>query len=209
MTDVDRDALVDTALELFASRGYQATTRADIASASDVEPGVLAAVFPNHESFIFAVVDAMFAAVFDELAKTSQAEDLVEGLRAAHESVVGRIISGEGPVPLMRMYRMGRVIASNPAVAQAVSVHRKRVLAQGLADQRGVGQDDPQIVKAVMLWSAIMAATHAASIHDQDEPDPLAMDLTTQRLDRTYHLVRRVQPPDLRGGDSTPSGPTE
>jgi hypothetical protein len=39
-----------------------------------------------------------------------------------------------------------------------------------------------------------MASTHAAAVHDQDEPDPFATDLTTQRLDWTYHLVRRVEP---------------
>jgi AcrR family transcriptional regulator len=194
MTEVDRDAIVDTALELFVANGYGSTTLADIASVLGLAPGVIAAEFPDKESFILAVVDAMFAAVFEELAKAPQTEDLVEGLRAAHQSAVGRIIAGEGPVPLLRMHRMGRVIATNQAVAQAVSAHRKRVLAHGLADQRGVAQDDPQIAKAVTVWSAIMASTHAAAVHDQDEPDPFATDLTTRRLDRTYHLVRRVDP---------------
>jgi AcrR family transcriptional regulator len=194
MTEVDRDAIVDTALELFVANGYGSTTLADIASVRGLQPGEITAEFPDKQSFILAVVDAMFAAVFDELAKAPQTQDLVEGLLAAHQSAVGRIIAGEGPVPLLRMHRMGRVIATNPAVAQAVSVHRKRVLAHGLADLRGIAQDDPQIAKAVTVWSAIMASTHAAAVHDQDEPDPFATDLTTRRLDRTYHLVRRVEP---------------
>jgi AcrR family transcriptional regulator len=194
MTEVDRDAIVDTALELFVANGYGSTTLADIASVLGLQPGVITAEFPDKQSFILAVVDEMFAAVFDELAKASQTQDLVEGLLAAHQSAVGRIIAGEGPVPLLRMHRMGRVIATNPAVAQAVSVHRKRVLAHGLADLRGIAQDDPQIAKAVTVWSAIMASTHAAAVHDQDEPDPFATHLTTRRLDRTYHLVRRVEP---------------
>jgi AcrR family transcriptional regulator len=194
MTEVDRDAIVDTALELFVANGYGSTTLADIASVHRVAPAVITAEFPDKESFILAVVDAMFGAVFEELANAPQEQDLVEGLLAAHQSAVGRIIAGEGPVPLLRMHRMGRIIATNQAVAQAVSDHRKRVLAHGLADQRGVAQDDPQIAKAVTVWSAIMASTHAAAVHDQDEPDPFATDLTTRRLDRTYHLVRRVEP---------------
>jgi AcrR family transcriptional regulator len=194
MTEVDRDAIVDAALALFVDRGYGATTLADIASATGLQPDVIVGEFPDKESFVFAVVDAMFGAVFEELAKAPQSQDLVEGLLAAHQSAVGRIIAGEGPVPLLRMHRLGRVIATNPAVAQAVSAHRKRVLAHGLADQRGLAQDDPQIAKAVTVWSAIMASTHAAAIHDHDEPDPFATDLTTRRLDRSYHLVRRVDP---------------
>ena len=194
MTEVDRDAIVDTALELFVANGYSSTALADIASAHGLAVAVITAEFPDKESLILAVVDAMFAAVFEDLAKAPPEQDLVEGLRAAHQSAVGRIIAGEGPVPLLRMHRMGRVVATNPAVAQAVSVHRKRVLTQALADLRGVGHDDPKIAKAVTVWSAIMASTHAAAVHDQDEPDPFATDLTTRRLDRTYHLVRRVDP---------------
>jgi len=194
MTEIDRDAIVETALELFVSRGYGSTSIADIASVHGLEPAVVSAEFPNKEAFVFSVVDIMFAAVFEDLAKMPQDQDLVEGLLAAHQSAVGRIIAGEGPVSLLRMHRMGRVIATNSTVAQAVSTHRKRVLARGLAGLRGLRDDDPQIVKAVTVWSAIMASTHAAAVHDTDEPDPHATDLTTRRLDRTYHLVRRVDP---------------
>jgi AcrR family transcriptional regulator len=196
MAEVDRDAIVDNALELFTNQGYNATTLADIASASDLQPDIVAAAFPAKVSFIFTVVDDMFAAVFEELAKIPQTEELVDALRAAHQNAVERIIAGEGPVPLIRMHRMGRVIATNPAVAQSVSVHRKQVLAHGLADRRGVDHDDPQIKKAVTVWSAIMASTHAAAAHDEDEPDRFATNLTIQRLNRTFNLVRGNASPD-------------
>ena len=189
MNQVDRGAIADRALELFVTQGYQPTTLADIASACDLSPEVVAAAFPTKESFVIGVVDDMFAAVFRELAN-APAEDLIGALRDAHQSAVERIIAGQGPMPLLRMHRMGRVIASNPAVAQAVSVHRKQMLARGLATHRGVGVDDPQIKKAVTVWSAIMASTHAAAAHDRDEPDPFATDLTIQRLNLTFHLIR-------------------
>ncbi|MCV7179151.1 TetR/AcrR family transcriptional regulator [Mycolicibacterium sphagni] len=192
MGEADRDVIVDTALELFINQGYNATTLDDIAAVHHLQPGLLAAEFPHNESFIFAVADAIFAGVFEELAK-AQGEDLVEDLRAAHQRTVNRVIAGYGPVPLLRMHRMGRVIATNSAVAQAVSAHRKQALTRGLANQRGVADDDPQIVKAVTVWSAIMACTHAAAVHDQDEPDDFATDLTTRRLERTFNLVRRTQ----------------
>ena len=81
MTELDRDAIVDTALELFVRQGYAATTVADIASASGIEPDALAAAFPNNESFVFAVVDDMFTAVFDELGAAPRTGDLVQTLR--------------------------------------------------------------------------------------------------------------------------------
>ena len=190
MSEVDRDAVVDTALELFITRGFHPTTLDDVARALNLASDVLSGEFPTKESFVFVVVDDMFAAVFTELANAPQAEDLIGALRDAHQSAVERIIAGQGPMPLLRMHRMGRVIASNAAVEQAVSVHRKQILARGLAAHRGVGVDDPQIKKAVTVWSAIMASTHAAAAHDRDEPDPFATDLTIQRLNLTFHLIR-------------------
>ena len=190
MTEVDRAAVVDTALELFTSRGYNSTTLDDIAAANAVQADVVAAAFPNKEAFILVVVDEMFTAIFDELEKAPEAADLVEAIRAAHQSAVEKIIAGEGPVSLIQMHRMGRVIASNPSVAQAVSAHRKQVIGRGLADRRGVDPDDPQIKKAVTVWSAIMASTHAAAAHDNDEPDSFATEFTSHRLNRTVQLIR-------------------
>ncbi|MBB3604353.1 AcrR family transcriptional regulator [Mycolicibacterium sp. BK556] len=194
MTEVDRDAIVDTALELFVVHGFYPTTLADIAAELDVAPDALAASFPDKESFVFAVVDDLFGAILADLAASPESEDLVEGLRTAHQNTVARVVAGDGPVPLHRMQRMGRVIAANPSVAQAVSVRRKQVLGCGLADQRGVGHDDPKIARAVTVWSAVMACTHAAAAHDEPDLTPQAdrfsTDNTTHRLNLTFNLVR-------------------
>jgi AcrR family transcriptional regulator len=193
MTEPDRDAIVDTALDLFIARGFYPTTLDDIAAAQGLAPDRLAAAFADKESVIFAVADDLFTAILAELAHSPE-PDLVEALRTAHQDTVARVVAGLGPVPLHRMQRMGRVIATNPAVAQAVSAHRKQVLTRGLADQRGVGHDDPQIVKAVTVWSAVMACTHAAAAADEPDLTPqadrFATDNTTQRLNLTFNLVR-------------------
>ncbi|EHB50378.1 hypothetical protein MycrhDRAFT_4804 [Mycolicibacterium rhodesiae JS60] len=67
-------------------------------------------------------------------------------------------------------------------------------LTRGLADQRGVRHDDPQIVRAVTVWSAVMACTHAAAAHDEldltAQAGRFATDNTTQRLNLTFNLVR-------------------
>ena len=47
-------------------------------------------MFPNNESFVFAVVDDMFAAVFNDLASAPPTGDLVQLLRDAHQAVLSR-----------------------------------------------------------------------------------------------------------------------
>ena len=193
MTELDRDAIVDTALELFVRQGYAATTVADIASASGIEPDALAAAFPNNESFVFAVVDDMFTAVFDELGAAPRTGDLVQTLRQVHQAVLSRTIAGAGPVPLRRMYRMGIVAIKHSVVAQLISARRKKMLGFTLAQQRGVGEDDPEIKRAVTVWSAVVTATYAAGI-DADvvgapQADLIRTDRMSGRLDRTFTQV--------------------
>jgi AcrR family transcriptional regulator len=193
MTEFDRDAIVDSALGLFISQGYSSTTLADIASAGGVEPDRLAAAFPSNESFVFAVVDDMLAAVFEELAQTTQSGDLVQALRNAHQAVLSRTVAGEGPVSLHRMQLMGMVAMNYPPVAQMISSRRKKMLTLTLARQRGVHEGDSEIKRAVTVWSAVVTATYAAGITDDVAATPDAdlhqTNRMSDRLNRTFTQV--------------------
>ena len=129
-------------------------------------------MFPNNESFVFAVVDDMFAAVFNDLASAPPTGDLVQLLRDAHQAVLSRTIASDGPVPLYRMQQMGIVAMTHPVVAQMISARRKKMLATTLAQLRGVGEDDPAVKKAVTVWSAVVTAAYAAGINDDIGPPP-------------------------------------
>lgn len=193
MTELDRDAIVDTALELFISHGYATTTLSDIAAAGGVDPDVLAFMFPDNQSFVLAVVDAMHAAVFDELATMAEAADLVHALRDAHQAVLSRTVTGDGPVSLYRMQQMGFIAMTYPVVAQIISAHRKKKLVCALAELGGVGEDDPEIKRVVTVWSAVVTATYAAGINDNvmaiPQSDWIETDRVRSRLNRTFTQV--------------------
>ena len=48
-----REQIIEAAMGLFAERGYQATTVADIAAAADIAPRTFFAYFPAKEDVVF------------------------------------------------------------------------------------------------------------------------------------------------------------
>src|SRR5262245_7826008 len=56
-----RQAIHEAAMKLFAERGFDATTIADIAEAADISPRTFFAYFPSKEEAVFPKYDAAFA----------------------------------------------------------------------------------------------------------------------------------------------------
>jgi AcrR family transcriptional regulator len=73
-------AIEDAALRLFAERGFQATTVADIAEAADIAPRTFFAYFPSKESVLFGEFDETFQSLSDHL--DARTGDLLDALRA-------------------------------------------------------------------------------------------------------------------------------
>jgi AcrR family transcriptional regulator len=73
-------AIEDAALRLFAERGFQATTVADIADAADIAPRTFFAYFPSKESVLFGDFDENFQSLSDHL--EGRTGDLLDALRA-------------------------------------------------------------------------------------------------------------------------------
>lgn len=65
-----RQALATAAMRLFAERGYEETTIADIAAAADVSPRTFFSYFPSKEDVIFAEIDDRLAEVAERLRPT-------------------------------------------------------------------------------------------------------------------------------------------
>src|SRR5256885_16781929 len=77
-----RETIARAAHELFAERGYHATTLPDIAEAADVSTRTIFAYFPSKEDIIFSDFALMKDALGQALAKRPEGQDALETERA-------------------------------------------------------------------------------------------------------------------------------
>jgi AcrR family transcriptional regulator len=140
-----REALTRTALELFAERGYDETTLAEIAEAAGVSTRTIFAYFPSKEDILFANTQAMCDALSDALAERAAGTDALTALRdfilsAAHEKTeldqkLGQLIARDATLASHKRARISQL---------------QETLSAAIADDLGVGPDDlrPQVAAA-------------------------------------------------------------
>jgi AcrR family transcriptional regulator len=132
-----RDAIARAALELFAERGYQETTLADIAEAADVSTRTIFAYFPSKEDILFCDYAAMRDALARALAERPGGQDALGTLRdfiltAVHEK-------GELEVKLERAIAGDETLHSHKRARLA---QLQELLAAAIADDLATGPDD-------------------------------------------------------------------
>jgi AcrR family transcriptional regulator len=140
-----RDALTRAALELFAERGYDETTLAEIADAAGVSTRTIFAYFPSKEDILFSTMQTMRDALVLALAQRPAGTDALAALRefilsTAHEKTeldhkLGQLVAGDATLASHKRARMAEL---------------QEVLAVAIADDLDVGADDlrPQVAAA-------------------------------------------------------------
>jgi AcrR family transcriptional regulator len=166
-----RQAIHDAAMRLFAERGFEATTIADIAEAADIAPRTFFAYFPSKEEAVFPKYDTAHAE-FDRILRERPAgTTALEALRtwvekAAHEYI---------PAP-DRMLLEAKLKRESPAVA-ACDLRHTREFERRLAEAVGEDLGEPADALRPRLVAAAATAALTASSDSADsllERDPQA-----------------------------------
>ena len=76
-----REQIIEAARGLFAERGYQATTIADIAAAAEVAPRTFFSYFPSKEAVVFHDLDSNLDGLADALRNRLPGETAFDALR--------------------------------------------------------------------------------------------------------------------------------
>jgi AcrR family transcriptional regulator len=169
--DRTKAAILDAAIDLFESRGYDETTIADIAAAAGIAPRTFFSYFASKDELVFdgaeSQVDAAAAAIAQRRPGDSTTEVLLRGL-------TGVIDGGHDYLDRHNELRF-RLIQSVPAVrgrALQIQVDAQREIARRLHD--AYSEELDHITAGAMVGAYVGAVTGAIqAMHDTGAPaDP-------------------------------------
>jgi AcrR family transcriptional regulator len=149
-----RDTIIKVAMDLFAERGYEQTTIAEIAEAAEVSPRTIFAYFPSKEDIVFCD----FPQVQERLAKALR--ERPEGATAL-DALRDFIAASMSPDPTDALRK--RILASDETLRRnkrARFAPFEQLMVEAIAEDLHAGPDDirPQMVAAA-LTAAFSAVT--------------------------------------------------
>jgi AcrR family transcriptional regulator len=153
-----REAIHRAAMRLFAERGFEATTIADIAAAADISPRTFFSYFATKEEAVFPKFEMAFAE-FDRA--MSERPDGTTALAALREWIVQAAQQYMGDVDVARLEAQLR--RESPAVAACDLQHMRRFerrLAEAVGEDFG---EPPDALRPRLVAAAAMAALQASS----------------------------------------------
>jgi AcrR family transcriptional regulator len=142
-----RETIARAARELFAERGYHATTLPDIAEAADVSTRTIFAYFPSKEDILFADFPLMKDALEQALAERPEGEEALETVR----TFLVRTLGAQKKTDVDE--RIGNCIHNDETLRthlRARIAQLEEVIAPAIAKDIGASDDDirPKLVAA-------------------------------------------------------------
>ncbi|GAA2616243.1 TetR family transcriptional regulator [Actinomadura fulvescens] len=194
-----RRTIASEALRLFAERGYEETTIADIAAAADVSPRTFFSYFPSKEDVVFAEVDDRLAEVADRLTQRPPGEPPMETIRRSIVDIMEALVTEHGAYGAVQV----QLILERPGL-RACALQRmtdtQQELQQRLHDLcPGISEIDAVAVSGIAIGGMQSVIVHCR----RHGYSPEAM---RHALDRTFALVEQGVSMAFAASMSSPSG---
>jgi AcrR family transcriptional regulator len=187
-----RHAIAQAALELFADRGYPATTMSAVAERANVSLRTVAVHFPTKPDLVLADEEALIEEIVEHVETREAGVSTLDAMHAFVEQFARDAIAALSDQPgehadLRELRR--QVIASNEELSTRASGLASRIepaLIAGLARDMGVAADSngPRIVAAAT--SGVFAMLERLDF--SSERDPLR--LVVAALDESFRFLR-------------------
>jgi AcrR family transcriptional regulator len=174
-----REQIVEAAFKLFAERGFQATTVAEIAAAADIAPRTFFAYFPSKEAVVFHDFDGLFASLKETIEGRPEAETAIDALRRWLDDSLP-LHHDEGEEAEVRK----RMCIDEPSLSahqQHLLSKLEDILRDGVARDLG---DSPDGLRPKLVAAAAVAALQAIDSERHDKAESMAL------LDETLIFLR-------------------
>jgi AcrR family transcriptional regulator len=179
-----RQQIADVAMRLFATRGFDAVTVAEVAAEAGVSQKTVFNYFPTKEDLFYDEVPERVRAVADAIHSRPAGESIVAALRRLQVSQCGRMCS-----PAFAVF--ARIIEQSPAL-QAKELEVMSLMSQALAAslvEEGVDERDARIAAGLLVsvhWQFFRAARTQALA---GKHGPAAVRRLRSDLERAYALL--------------------
>jgi AcrR family transcriptional regulator len=141
-----RRLLSETARRLFAERGFDEVSVAEIARAADVSETTVFNYFPSKEDLVYSGLEAFEREMLDAVRERAEGATALQAFAGFVLEPRGFLSSRE-PGAADRLLEVSRMIATSPTLLareQQILARYTRSLAALLADETGAADDDPR-----------------------------------------------------------------
>jgi AcrR family transcriptional regulator len=179
-----RDTIARAALRLFAERGYDETTLAEIAEAADVAPRTIFAYFDSKEDIVFSDESGYLDELKRMLDERPAGTTTVDALR----EFVGCMRSPDEDDKLRK-----KVIMASPALQmkmRARHVQLEPMLAESIARDLGTDRDD---IRPLLIAASMKAAFESVSdrfFEAESGGEPITHERSMAILDEVLEFLR-------------------
>jgi AcrR family transcriptional regulator len=165
-----REQIIEAAFALFAERGYQATTLADIAAAAEIAPRTFFSYFPSKEAVVFHHVDALLASLAAALEQRPEGQSTLDLMR----QWTGSELSPDQRIRDQETLRQ-KLCREDPGLAAFQQHHQAKfqdALRVGVARDLG---EPPDSLRPKLVAAAMMAALVAIGEENRGRDEALAL----------------------------------
>jgi AcrR family transcriptional regulator len=176
-----REAIVDAAFELFAERGFDGTTIADIADAADIAPRTFFSYFPSKDDVVFHDFEESYEMLASWLRDREPGTNAFDALRTGVTSMIAEIDATRVREKRLRK----QLIRENESLAaHSEYLGRKfgELLGQAAADDLG---DEPSDLRPRLVAAATVAAIRV--IDDLPDDD---VEHSAETIDSLFAFLR-------------------
>lgn len=179
-----KDTIARAALELFAERGYDATTLAEIAEAADVSPRTIFGYFESKEDILFCEEGHYLDKLKRSLDDRPQGTTTIDAIRDFVSSV-------EPPDEAARLRK--RIVSANPTLQMRMRAHHAQLeplIAESIAKDLGAGPDDVRPLLVASSMTAAFMAVRDRLFAAEAGGEPISHEEAMHILDQVLEFLR-------------------